>query len=100
MPHLPARFARVILAFAPLFVHRTWRHARVLLIGAILAPGRRTVASVLRMTGRPRERRFVNCHRVLSRAAWEPRAGARAAFGRIESAPAFQSGGDLIQGKG
>ena len=48
MPHLPARFARVILAFAPLFVHRTWRHARVLLIGAILAPGRRTVASVLR----------------------------------------------------
>jgi len=54
MPHLPARFARVILAFAPLFVHRTWRHARVLLIGAILAPGRRTVASVLRMTGRSR----------------------------------------------
>jgi hypothetical protein len=53
MPHLPARFASVILAFAPLFVHRTWRHARVLLIGAILAPGRRTVTSVLRiMEGR------------------------------------------------
>ena len=51
MPHLPARFAGIILAFAPLFVHRTWRHARVLLIGAILAPGRRTVASVLRITG-------------------------------------------------
>ena len=38
MPHLPARFAGVILAFAPLFVHRAWRHARVLLVGAILAP--------------------------------------------------------------
>jgi hypothetical protein len=38
----------------------------VLLLGAILAPGRRTVASVLRITGRSRERRFVNDHRVLS----------------------------------
>lgn len=76
MPHLPARFVAVILAFAPLFVHRSWRHARVLLVGAILTPGRRTVASVLRITGRARERRFVNYHRVLSRAAWCPRAGA------------------------
>ena len=54
MPDLPARFAAVILAFAPLFVHRTWRHARVLLIGAILAPGRRTVTSVLRIMDRSR----------------------------------------------
>jgi hypothetical protein len=77
MPYLPARFAAVILAFAPLFVHRSWRHARVLLIGAILTPGRRTVASVLPIMGRSGERRFVNYHRVLSRAAWCPRAGAR-----------------------
>src|SRR5215213_3525718 len=77
MPDLPARFAAVILAFAPLFVHRTWRHARVLLIGAILVPGRRTVTSLLRITGRSHERHFVNYHRVLSRAVWCPRAGAR-----------------------
>ena len=64
MPSLPARFAGIILAFAPLFVQRSWRHARVLLVGAILAPGRRTVASLLRITGRPRERRFVNHHRI------------------------------------
>ena len=83
MPHLPARFAGIILAFAPLFVHRTWRHARVLLIGAILIPGRRTVASLLRITGHARERRFVNYHRVLSRAAWNPRAGARILFGLL-----------------
>src|SRR5215213_10904990 len=83
MPHLPARFAAVILAFTPLFVHRTWRHARVLLIGAILTPGRRTVASLLRITGRSRERRFVNDHRVLSRAAWSPRAGARILLGLL-----------------
>lgn len=77
MPHLPARFAGIILSFAPLFVHRSWRHAQALLIGAILCPGRRTVASVLRITGRARDRHFVNTHRVLSRAAWSPRAGAR-----------------------
>ena len=68
--HLPACFAAVILIFAPLFVQRrTWRHAEVLVIGAILAPGRRTVASILRIAGLARERRFVNYHRVLSRAA-------------------------------
>src|ERR687886_777595 len=94
MPHLPARFAGVILAFAPLFVHRTWRHARVLLIGAILAPGRRTVASVLRITGRSRERRFVNYYRVLSRAAWDPRAGARILLGLLIGA--FVPSGPVI----
>jgi hypothetical protein len=77
MPLLPARFAAIILTFAPLFVHRSWRHAQALLLGAILCPGRRTVARVLRITGRARERRFVNAHRVLNRAAWSPRAGAR-----------------------
>jgi len=83
MPHLPARFVAVILAFAPLFVHRTWQHALVLIIGAILAPGRRTVTSLLRITGRSRERRFVNYHRVLSRAPWCPRAGARILLGLL-----------------
>ncbi|TXM96206.1 transposase, partial [Methylobacterium sp. WL64] len=77
MPHLPARFAGIILSFAPLFVHRSWRYAQALLIGAILCPGQRTVASVLRITGRARDRHFVNTHRVLSRAAWSPRTGAR-----------------------
>src|SRR3712207_2288751 len=83
MPHLPARFAAVILAFVPLFVHRSWRHARVLLVGAILAPGQRTVTSLSRVTGHARERRFVNHHRVLSRAAWCPLAGARILLGLL-----------------
>src|SRR5829696_865082 len=83
MPHLPARFAGIIIAFAPLFVHRSWRHAQVLLIGALLAPGQRTVASLLRIAGLSRERHFVNYHRVLSRAAWCPRAGARILLGLL-----------------
>ena len=80
---LPARFAAVILCFAPLFRQRSWRHAEVLLIGAILAPGRRTVASILRIAGLCRERRFVNYHRVLNRAAWSGRAAARVLLGLL-----------------
>ena len=66
MPRLPARFAAVILCFAPLFFQRSWRHAEVLLLGAILTSGRHTVASILRITGLGRERRFVSYHRVLN----------------------------------
>src|SRR5919112_16118 len=70
MLRLPACFAAVILCFAPLFRQHTWRHAQVLLIGAILVPGQRTVTSILRVSGLCWERRFVNYHRVLNRAAW------------------------------
>jgi DDE superfamily endonuclease len=77
MPRLPARFAAIIVSFASLFRYRSWRHAEVLLIGAILAPGKRTVTSVLRIMGLSRERRFVNYHRVLNRARWSERGVAR-----------------------
>src|SRR5918993_871419 len=83
MLRLPARFAGIIIAFAPLFVQRSWKHAQVLLIGALLAPGQRTVASLLRIAGLSRERHFVNYHRVLSRAAWCPRTGARILLGLL-----------------
>src|SRR3954447_18561110 len=85
--HLPTCFAAVMLTFAPPFVQRrTWRHAEVLVIGAILAPGRRTVTSILRIAGLARERRFVNYHRVLSRAAWCPLTGARLLLGLLIAA--------------
>ena len=82
MLRLPARFAAVILCFAPLFQQRSWRHAQVLLIGAILVPGQRTVTSILRISGLCWERRFVNYHRVLNRAAWSGRAAGDAAHAR------------------
>jgi hypothetical protein len=59
-----------VAPFAPLFSGRVWRHAQVLLGGAILAPGRRTVAAALRVMGLERERRFERYHRVLNRARW------------------------------
>jgi len=74
---VPTRFVPVIVPFAALFRQRTWRHARALLLGAILAPGVRTVTSVLRILGLARERRFCRYHRVLSRAVWSPRTASR-----------------------
>ena len=109
MRRLPARFAELILCFAPLFFHRSWRHAELLLVGAILAPGQRTVAGILRITGLAHERRFANCHRIVSRAAWtggpRPRPGQqplppppRPRLGdryRAASAPAFGVWADI-----
>src|SRR5215207_254733 len=96
MLRLPARFAAVILCFAPLFLQRSWRHAEVLLVGAILSPGRRTVTSILRIAGLGRERRFANYHRVLNRAAWSGRAAARVLLGLLLDA--FAPRGPVILG--
>ena len=81
MLHLPVRFAPVILPFAAMFVQqRTWRHAQLLLLGALLTPGRRTVCAVLRVAGLRWERCFVSYHRVLNRAVWRERVGTRRLF--------------------
>jgi DDE superfamily endonuclease len=96
MLRLPSRFAAVILCFAPLFRERSWRHAEVLLIGAILAPGQRTVTSILRIAGLCRERRFTNYHRVLNRAAWSGRAAGRVLLGLLLDA--FAPKGAVILG--
>jgi hypothetical protein len=96
MPRLPARFAAVILCFAPLLSERSWRRAEVLLIGAILAPGRRTVTGILRIVGLARERRFTNYHRVLNRAAWSGRAAARVLLGLLLDA--FTPHGPVLLG--
>jgi hypothetical protein len=55
----------------------------VLLIGAILVPGQRTVTSILRISGLCWERRFANYHRVLNRAAWSGRAAGRVLLGLL-----------------
>jgi hypothetical protein len=74
---LPWLFGSLLSAFAPLFSDRVWQQAQVLLIGAMLAPGKRTVTSCLRITGPSQERRFVNYHRIFSRACWSGREASR-----------------------
>jgi hypothetical protein len=95
--HLPARFAALVRAFAPVFSQqRTWRRAELLLIGAILAPGKRTVTGLLRIVGLGRERRFTDYHRVLNRAAWDARAAARLLLGLLIAA--FVPAGPVVLG--
>jgi hypothetical protein len=76
MPALPADIIAILIMFAPLFSQPTFEHAKLLLIGAILAPGRRTVAAVLRIMGLAQEPQFQRYHRVLNRAAWSSRQAA------------------------
>jgi len=83
MPCLPPEFVALLSAFAPLFSSRVWAHAQVLAAGAILAPGRRTVASTLRVMGLSFDRRFVNYHRVLFRARWSSLAASRVLLGLL-----------------
>ena len=73
MRTLPATMIQIFSPFAPLFSKRVFRHAQVLLAEAILAPGKRTVSSALRVLGLDQQERFHRYHRVLSRATWSPR---------------------------
>ena len=58
--------------FRTAFTESTWRHASVLAMGALLAPGKRTVSSCLRITGNAECKSFSSFHQVLNRAQWEP----------------------------
>ena len=83
MINLPSDFAPIILAFQPMMLNRTWQRAVVLMVGAILAPGRRTVCGILRIMGLGQEKQFQNFHRVLNRAAWDLRQGSRILLGLL-----------------
>jgi hypothetical protein len=74
MCDLPETIIRVLRPFAPVFSSRMWPWATTLLVGAILAPGPRTVAAALRVLGLQDDRPFQNFHRVLNRAQWSSRA--------------------------
>src|ERR1700688_203176 len=77
MLDLPTKIIQVLRSFEGVFSKRVWEWAKVLLIGAILAPGERTVASILRVMGRANDKQFQNYHRVLNRAKWSSRAVSR-----------------------
>ena len=96
MRTLPTEMIQVLAPFAPLFSKRVWRHVQVLLTGAILAPGKRTVASALRAVGLRQERRFCRYHRVLSRAVWSSRQASRILLGLLVEA--FAHKGPLVVG--
>jgi len=61
---------QVLRPFAQAFSERIWDWVQVLIVGAILAPGKRTVTAALRVMGLSDEQQFQNYHRVLNRAKW------------------------------
>src|SRR6266568_5553222 len=73
MRDLPPAIVLVLRLFESVFSERVWDWAQVLMVGAILTPGQRTVASVLRVMGLSDERQYQNYHRVLNRARWSSR---------------------------
>ena len=74
---LPNAIVPVLHPFATLFTSPTWRKAQLLLVGAILTPGQRTVAAALRVMGLSDDRNYARYHEVLNRAVWSPREVAR-----------------------
>ena len=96
MRTLPETMIQLLAPFAPLFSERVWEHVRLLLAGAVLAPGKRTVASALRAVGLEDERRFCRYHRVLNRALWSSREASRVLVGLLVEA--FAPEGPLVVG--
>ena len=80
---LPETIITLLVPFAPMFTKPVWAHVQVLLVGAMLCQGPRTVASVLRVMGLSSERRFEKYHRVLNRAQWSGLQGARILLGLL-----------------
>jgi hypothetical protein len=70
MPTLPRAIISMLAPFAMLFQAKTWTKAQVLLVGAILCPGKRTVTSALRVMGLSVDGNFARYHHVLNRASW------------------------------
>ena len=80
---LPAAIVAVLMPFATLFSQPTWRKAQLLLVGAILTTGQRTVAQALRVMGRSQHRDYARYHEVLNRAVWSPRRSAGILLGLL-----------------
>ena len=69
---LPDAIIPILQPFSTIFQHRTWMKAQVLLIGAILAPRKRTITSALRIMGLSDDTGFAKYHHVLNRAVFSP----------------------------
>jgi len=74
---IPVALTQLMVNFAACFSKRAWAHVEVLVVGALLAPGKRTVTAVLRVMGLSQEGQFQKYHRVLNRAQWSSLAVAR-----------------------
>jgi len=77
-PHLIApALAAWLSGFRSCFTAPVWNRVLVLVAGAVLAPGKRTVTQALRVMGLGEAPQFRRYHEALDRARWNTRAVAR-----------------------
>src|SRR3954454_14743867 len=74
---VPPRVAAWLAPFGDGFTASVWPRVLVLVAGAVLAPGQRTVSAALRVMGLADRPGFGRYHEVLSEARWDGRALAR-----------------------
>jgi hypothetical protein len=67
---VPAVLVQWLAVFRPCFTAPVWNHILVLVAGAVLAPGKRTVTQALRVMGLADEPGFGRYHEALNRARW------------------------------
>jgi hypothetical protein len=96
MALLPSDILALLNHFAPLFSRRTWRHVPILVVGVLLAPGRRMVSSALRAVGLAHLPTFQTYHRVLNRAVWSSLGASRILFGLLVTT--FAPAGPVVVG--
>jgi hypothetical protein len=77
MTTFPVEFIDIIIQYQILFSKPVFEHVKLMISGAILAPGKRTVSSVLGVNSLSQEKNFHKYHRVLSHARWSALEGAR-----------------------
>src|SRR5215212_7387391 len=83
MPTLPPAMLALLAPFAPLYRRCVWPYALVLVVGTLLAPGKRTVTTALWVMCLEQVRRFERYHRVLNRAQWSSLAVSRVLLARL-----------------
>jgi len=96
MPTFPSEFQAVIIPYVRLFSRRVFAHAQLLVVGTILAPGKRTVTAALRIMGLGQQANWHKYHRVLSQARWSARAASRVLLDQLVTA--FLPDGPLVFG--
>src|SRR5512140_1702115 len=97
MLNLPIWMITILNEFAPvIYGISTWYKVEVLVTGAILATGKRTVSAVLRVMGLGQARTYAQYHQVLSRAVWSGLAASAILLGRLLQT--FDPGGALVFG--
>src|SRR5687768_2937726 len=70
---VPRSLADWMWPFFSCFTASNWKHVLVLVTGALLCPGRRTVTAALRVMDLDQTASFAVYHRVLSTASWSAR---------------------------